>query len=384
MTKGTRRQYPGPSVRDIAQMLRPHTEQIVRMLYPNAVKAGGFICIGSVHGESGDSLKVYLNGPKQGGWSDYGLPKGHPEGGGDLLTLFKLGLCNGNMGAAIREARNYLHLDTMDPRKLADIQRRADAAQRKAQRAKLEDDEKRRRDAEGMWIGAAPLTPSSPPVKYLASRGIDFARLGKLPGAIRFRTDIFHKESGRELPCMLTKMQTPDGRHAATHQTFIELTPKGWRKIPDIEDVDEETGEVRTVKCAKKIFGPAWLHGAHIPLWKGAYPGKLADLPAGVAVEASEGIEDGLSYAMADPTARVTAAGTLGLIGQMRLPPQCTQLNILAQRDTKETAIEALKDAIGEQQRRATREGVERVIACRWPHRDFNDWNEWLMAGAAV
>ncbi len=174
-------------------------------------------------------------------------------------------------------------------------------------------------------------------------------------------------------------MQTPDGKHAATHQTFLQLGPRGWTKLPPIEQVDESTGEIRMVQVAKKIFGPAWLHGAHIPLWKGAHPGKLADLPAGASVEASEGIEDGLSFAMAHPAARVVAAGTLGLIGQMRLPPQVGQLNILAQRDDKEAAQAALEDAIRTQQQRAREDGVERTIACRWPPEGVNDWNDWLM-----
>ncbi len=379
----TQRRFPGPSVREIANMLRPHAESLGRMIFPNAVRAGPYLCIGSVHGEPGDSLKIHLTGIKQGAWVDYGLPKGDPEASGDMLKLVQLTLGGGDMVAGIKEAKRFLQLDTMDPRAMERQLRRAEAAQQRAEERQAADDEKRRRQAEGMWIGAARLTRSSPPVKYLESRGIDFARLGKLPGAIRYRHDMPHKESGKPQPCMLTRMQTPDGKHAATHQTFLQLGPRGWAKLPDMEQADAETGEIRTVKVAKKIFGPAWLHGAHIPLWKGVHDCKLADLPRGVAVEVSEGIEDGLSYALADPAARVVAAGTLGLIGQMQLPAQVSQLNILAQRDDKETAQRALESAITAQQQRARAESVERVIACRWPPEGVNDWNDWLRGDAA-
>ena len=79
--------HQGPSARDIAQMLRSHAESVGLMIFPGARKAGGFLNIGSLHGEPGDSLKIRLTGPKVGTWADYAESKGHPLGTGDMLKL---------------------------------------------------------------------------------------------------------------------------------------------------------------------------------------------------------------------------------------------------------------------------------------------------------
>jgi hypothetical protein len=360
------------SVRDIALMLKPETERLCWFLFPSGKAIGGYFNIGSVDGEPGKSLKVNLRGPKRGGWVDYTVPKGHPRGDGDLLDLIQQALGLDKAGA-VNEAKRFLHLENMDPNLMARARERAKVAQERAERRALGDVERRARNAHNLWRTSSPLVPSSPPVKYLAHRGIDFAKLGKLPGAIRFKPDMIHAELGRDRPqpAMITRMIALDGTTAAAHVTFLERRADGiWVKLREVAD-------------KKKIFGPAWDLGAHMPLWKGAQNGTLRDIAPGTAVEVSEGIEDGLSFAMADPTARVVAAGTVGLIGQMRLPVQAGQLNILAQRDDKEQAVEALKEAIRKQQIAAREDRSERVVACRWPKRGFKDWNDWLRGEVA-
>lgn len=358
--------------RELNAMLVPRVEELAYLIFPNARKIGNFLCVGSIDGEPGQKFKVKLRGNKAGSWVDYGTSESDPNGKGDLIKLVTLTLGGGDYAKGFAEVRRFLNLDTMDPQAFA---RRKDAAKKAMDRANakaLADDEKRARNAAGMWSHAAELTGASPPVLYLQSRGIDFGALGKLPGAIRYRHRLKHAEIGREIPAMVTAFVTLEGRHVATHQTFLALTPKGWGKVPRmmIEGKEEDV--------AKKIFGPAWAFGAHIPLWKGEQKGKLADIAPGTPVYVSEGIEDGLSYAMSDPAARVIAAGTLGMIGQVRLPRQAGDLIILAQNDVKKRPIEQLEAAIRTQQHRNRKQGIERVVRCKRPPVGVNDWNDWL------
>lgn len=354
--------------REIAELLRDQAEQLCWHLFPQGKVAAGLFCIGSIEGEPGHSLKVRLRGPKRGTWADYAASPGEERGMGDMLKLLKLTVGGGDMGAAIREAKRWLNLDSMDPRALERQRSRAKLAQEKAEKRHAGEVEGKRQHADRLWRSGAPLAPSSPPARYLTARGIDFARLGKLPGAVRFKPDMVHPELGRERPqpAMLTRMVRIDGTPAACHVTFLQRRPDGtWGKLAGVDS-------------AKLIFGPYW--GAHIPLWKGAHRGKLGDIPAGVEVHVSEGIEDGLSWAMAQPHARVIAAGTLGNIGALALPPQAGRLTILAQNDAKPEPIAALEAAIRQQQDAARRDGSGRAVACRYPPAGVKDWNDWLTA----
>lgn len=366
------------SVGEIAAMLRPHAESIAWNLFPAAKRDGPYLCVGSLHGEPGKSLKIKIRGADAGGWADYATSQSDPRGKGDLIKLLQYTVAGGDLGAAVAEAKRILSIDSMDPRKLERHRMRAGKAAEKAAARDREDKDKARRDAEGLWQSSAKLTPSSPPVLYLAGREIDLARLGKLPGAIRFRPGMWHAQLKRELPAMVTRFQTLDGQHAATHVTYLErqgdgrwtkLTPTGARRMGLTDDEALRT---------KIIRGPAHTLGAHIALWKGASQATLSALPRGAAVEVSEGIEDGLSFALANPQARVLTAGTLGIIGALRLPPQCAVLNVLAQNDDKPEPIAALERAIADQQARAKAEKALRTVACRFPPPKFKDWNDWL------
>lgn len=383
---------PEPSVRDIALMLKDHTEPLARMIFPAAVKAGGFLCVGSINGEAGMSLKIRLTGPKKGTWVDYSCSPNDQAGMGDMLKLVQLTLGNGNLGAGVREAKRYLNLDSMDPRAMERMQERARKATERSERQKAKDDERKRRDAAGLWGGAAQLTASSPVVQYLSGRSIDLRQLGKLPGAIRFAHRVYHAELSAKrgarayLPAMVTKYCLISGQHGATHITYLERTRDGWGKLSPfmVEDVDPQSGEViqKQVAAAKKSLCPLYW-GAHIPLWKGRHRCKLADIPAGTTIYVSEGIEDGLSFALANPDARVLAAGTLGNIGAMQLPPQAGDLVVLAQNDTNPKPIAALADAVQAQQLQARQQGSSRQVVLKRPPAGIKDWNDWLKGETA-
>lgn len=358
-------------------MLAGQLDSLIPWLLPNAVRAGPYWCVGSIHGERGDSLKIHATGLKRGAWADYAASETDPDGKGDLIDLLKLTVGGGDIAVAFVEAKKFLNLDTMDPRRMEQVRNRARAAEERNARRLADEHEKKRRNAERMWLGAAKLTSRSAPVQYLESRGIDFGQLGKLPGAIRYHPKVFHGEAKRELPAMATKIAGLDGRHLGTHFTFLEFTREGWRKLGPIDVPDPKTGELVPTNCAKKIWGPTY-YGGHIPLWKGAQSCKLGDIARGTPLDVAEGIEDGLSWAMAEPERRTVAAGTLGNIGKMAVPAQLGDFCILAQRDEKEKAQAALEAAVRRQQEQAQAQGSSRQVLLRWPREGYNDWNDWL------
>jgi hypothetical protein len=364
-------------VREIAQMLQPMAESIVWQLFPQARRDGPFLCVGSLQGEAGKSLKIKIRGSNAGSWADYATGKGDPLGKGDLLKLMQHTIGNGDLGVAVREAKRMLSIDSMDPAKLQRHRRAAAKAQARAEQRDKDDKEKARAQAEGLWQSAAKLTASSPPVLYLQGRGIDFARLGKLPGAIRFHPEVWHAQLKCKLPAMVTKFNR-GSLHAATHVTYLEYRDGRWVKLTT-EGARRMGLPADEVLRTKIIRGPAHTLGAHIALWKGDTPGRLDDIPRGTPVEVSEGIEDGLSYALANPGARIVAAGTLGIIEVMHIPPQAGALHLLAQNDDTAQPREALERAIAAQQQRAREAGSDREVACRWPRPEFKDWNDWLL-----
>lgn len=385
------RDYPGPSAADIADLLRPHAQALAQMVFPNARLAGGRLYVGSLQGEPGDSLVVTLRGPKAGTWADYATSETDPQGKGDMLKLLQLTVGGGDFKAGLAEAKRFLNLDTMDPRALERMQMAAEKAKARAERQAQDERERKRANSEGLWQSASPLTPASPAVQYLAGRGIDFAVLGKLPGAIRFHHAVWHAETGKKLPAMVTKATLLDGRHAATHVTYLHYeaaragSSGGWVKLPkiEVERTDKETGELVWVALdfSKKIFSPLYW-GAHIPLWKGAQRCPLKGIAPGTDIEASEGIEDGLSYAMANPGARIVAGMTLGNLAQMELPPQAGDLVLLGQNDTKPEPLASREEAIRQQQARAQEQGSSRQVRLRLPPPGIKDWNDWLRMDA--
>lgn len=77
---------------------------------------------------------------------------------------------------------------------------------------------------------------------YLRGRGL---QLGALPASIRCQARMAHKESGRELPCMLAAIQDLEGRVVGLHRTFLHRSPDG-------------SVHKTALKPAKKMNGEAW------------------------------------------------------------------------------------------------------------------------------
>lgn len=93
---------------EIAERLADSAEQVASLLLAGGKREGNFWVAGDVSGAAGQSLKVYLSGPKKGRWTDYATGEY-----GDLLDLWaaRYGLA---IADAMREAAEWLGIDYPD------------------------------------------------------------------------------------------------------------------------------------------------------------------------------------------------------------------------------------------------------------------------------
>lgn len=298
------------------------------------------------------------------------------QAGGDVIDYV-----SERKGLSFVQALKLLEADAGIDFRDAKARAAFDRAAEKRERADAEAREKQRLNAWFLWKHAAQLR-DTPAQAYLEGRGIDFARLGALPGAIRYRLS-WNGELKREIPTMVTAMVGLDGLHVATHRTFLEYRAGRWVKAP--------------LDRPKMILGS--FAGAHIPLVKGAIPRvSLNKAPAGSSVRVSEGIEDGLTVAMADPRRRVIAAATLGNMGGIGLPDAIEAVELICQRDGELRALRAAQarqfgdEATAEKHEDAAQkieaafarsigklQSAGKQVSCLWPSPGFKDFNDQLL-----
>lgn len=267
---------------------------------------------------------------------------------------------------------------------------RAEIDARRIERQRSADAEaaQKRDRARGLWLYAAPIK-GTPAQQYLEeTRAIDFALLGKIPGALRYRHDCWHPFLKEKIPAMVSAIIDIEGQHVATHQTFLEYRGGRWEKLRRIDAEASRKAGCERFHNAKMILGK--FKGASIPIWKGDCREPLHRIRAGMGVSCSEGVEDALSFAMVDPTRHIRAAGTLDKIGSLILPRQAGDLTIIGQYDKasddgSRSAVDQLEDAIAMQQdqadAQASEDGEVRRILMAWPpERSLKDWSAYIMA----
>lgn len=354
------------TVAEVEQMLRDRIEPLARELLPNAQRDGHFLCVGSIHGEPGQSLKVNLDGPNKGLWTDFASAEGTGYLGGGALTLIKTVLFGGDVAAAVQWAKSWLGLDGLDPDRIE--QRRVEArqsAEKDAAAAREAKDLKRRR-AVALWMGAKPIA-GTPAEFYLRGRGIELHAdgLDRWPGSLRFCAEVWNREERVKMPAMLAMMVTPGGSHVATHRTYlVHDSRRGWVKMDSPN--------------AKMVLGACG--GSFIPIRKGAGGRSLRDavaaVPGGEWMHMPEGIEDALTGAMARPALRIGAGYSLGNIGSIVWPEGLGGLCLWCDRDAAgSTATQLLEKVMARQQARGIK--VRYVM----PDPPFKDLNDWLRAG---
>lgn len=314
----------GPAIVDIETIkdgLLMRLESLIHEIFPNARKEGHEMCVGSIAGEPGQSLRINIsNGPRRGYCRDFSANQSW-----DPLNLVRDAMMGGDKGRAVAWAKSWLGLDGADPARLArhriEVEARAAERRAEAEAERIASIERARR----RWHEGAPIAGTLVET-YLRSRAIDLRALGRAPGAIRFNPALQYGWQGPKLPAMVAMITLLDGSHCGTHCTWLALDGRG-KAGADILGLDRRGRP----NDAKKVRGQQV--GGHIPVWKGAFRGPLREIPAGTDVYVSEGIEDGLTAACADPTLRIVAMMNVGNFLTMELPPQMGRLILLRQND---------------------------------------------------
>lgn len=335
----------------IKALLLANIEALARHLCPEGRRAGAYWQFRSAaHETKIGGAWVKLTGAP-GAWRD--------EVTGDKGDVF--GLIARRAGvtgfaACLDWARGWLGLAGMSAAERAEKFKAAEQRARVAEAGRGEDEAKARRWAKAIYLEARrrPFF-GSPADSYLKTRGIDVRRLGRMPGCLGWLPEGRHRESGRVLPVMVAGFTAHTGEIVSVHRTFLE--PDGRCK-----------GDVDPVRKMWPAMG-----GAAMYLWRGG-----SALSVREAAEAglreplvlTEGVEDGLSVALAMPEWRVWAAGSLANLAAIALPACCDEVIVAADNDWgKPQAARALDKAL----RHLAGQGVKVSVARSPIGKDFND-----------
>lgn len=311
----------------IVALLNDRLEALVARLLPKGRREGAeWVEARRNAGGLGDSLKVHLGPSRRGIWQHFAAGVG-----GDALELVCYLQTGGDKRAAIAWSRAFLGIDGADAGVLRHDARRAAAATARRQAADAEDSARNRGAAYRVYLEAEPSLAGTPAARYLAGRGIDLARLGRQPAALRYHPHCWCVEVQDYLPAMVAAIAGDSG-FAGVHRTYLAAGAGGAVGKADL-------------KAPKKTLG-RW-KGGSIRLWRGASGKGLRHAPGGDVVVISEGIEDGLTAALHRPDFRVLAAVSVGNMANIVLPKAIGTVFIAAQNDAADSqAANALQNAL--------------------------------------
>lgn len=376
-------------------------EAIFRRIFPNAVQDGHELCVGDMTGTPGKSLRMNIGGgARHGLWADFA---GGEYQKGDVVKLVQIAVCGDDPKKAIQWLKAHLGIQdalgdggmsAADHLKLEQYRIEAAALRKKREEDAAAEKGAVKASARARWLEAKPLTRGDAVSSYLAARAIDLGALAEAraamggrarpPGALRYHESL---QYGRGVPggpkpyrgpALVAQVSNLKCEHIATHRIWLgeradpvtgELS--WWKAGPELLGHDDKGNP----NDPKKVLGSPL--GGHILLWKGAAECSLRDIPPGTDVYVSEGIEDGLTAACADPSLFVVAMLSLSILYAMELPPQMGRLVILKQNDAPGSkAAETLAKAVAAHRARGRRVAFMETPA------GFKDINDWAMAVA--
>jgi hypothetical protein len=393
-------QQDGPKPREIEEALRAKLDALIPQLLSGATRDGAFWSCGSVDGDPGTQMKINRTGTRRGIWTDFSEVQGTDRYSGDCLKLICVihfgGWSRGKeaQSKAIIWAKSWLGWENIDRDNLAKVRREASARDAAAEEAARIEAAGKHSSAWAMWSGAVPIA-GTPAEAYLRGRGIDFDRLGRIPGSLRFMPDcwcqIRSPATRRKYPAMVAAIYR-GGDFKAVHRTYLDVSGGKGGPVTAVKIVrDPVSKKFRLATAADQAAGLrpkshkltlGEYAGGCITLWKGGRSAALSAMPPGTPVYVSEGIEDGLSIAFADPKLTVVAGVALSNMGGLMVPEQAGQIVFVGQNDPLNgRAAEAFERAIARQQI-AAREAKRPEPKLFFPKPQFKDFNDQLLGKA--
>ena len=290
------RRYPAAGA--LAAALADRVEQVCRNYLPGGARAGNYWQAGSVAGEKGRSLYVYLTGRYRGRWTDEATGEK-----GDLLDLIRAARGHARLIDAKDEAVAFLGNAPAPDRAVEAAPARVDTARlaRFLRTARI-------------------LGENTPAARYLERRGLSPADAMGL----RYHPAAWVQAAGgmRELPALLAPVRIADGTLEAVHRIF--LSPDG--------SPAEIDGHKRTLGSPGR--GGVW----------------FGDPEAASRVAICEGVEDALAVLrVLTPEEKreiaVVASVSAGRVARVEFPRSVREVVLVQDRDAAgERAWEALKE----------------------------------------
>lgn len=304
------------------------------------------------------SFRICIRGAKQGVWCEFASNER-----GDPIDLINYCLFNNssNKHEAIEWAKSFLGIGTGRVT-LKQIRKRAEEQCRACEEQQKAENENFRRYAGKIFWQAQPSIKDTPAELYFKARGIDFNVLKKQPHSIRFAPECFferHKSTGLKLymPAIVTAIHNANNEFVGVHRTFLEQVNGVWRRK------------------TKKVLGS--FAGGAIRLWRGktAAPiGKLNTLKNLDEIDETliicEGIEDGLSIAMACPEYRIWTSISVSNLQNIEIPKGINQVIIAGDVDGDEAIATKQVNLAAENFMRAGK--IVKIARPQNAH-DFND-----------
>lgn len=263
------------------------------------------------------SFRICIKGAKQGVWCEFASNER-----GDPIDLINYCLFNNssNKHEAIEWGKSFLGIGTGKVT-LKQVKKKAEEQRKEAEVAQAKQNEDFRRYAEKIFLGAQQKIKGTPAEAYFKARGIDFNKLGKQPNSIRFEQKCFFdkdKATGQKfyMPAIVTAIFNASNEFVAVHRTYLEQVNGIWKRH------------------SKKVLGG--FAGGAIRLWRGKTGtpiNKLEHLSSLDDVDETliicEGIEDGLSIAMACPEYRIWTSISVSNMQNIEIP-RCIRQVIIA------------------------------------------------------
>lgn len=303
---------------EVKQLLAARVEDVCRWLLPDGRRVGRTWKANNPRldkpGQTPE-LNVYLSGII-GSWKDY-----RSGDKGDLLSLIQY-VHGADFAGAMRLAKDYLGLSTMSAEDRRSFQRQARVEAERNDAAARAREEKKRREAEKLFLSGAPYGAGSPAEIHarrfdIETRGIDLDGIEHLDRTtFRYLPDVeywplaewreYRKvKEGPRFPAIVSAMRGPLGQFVDHHVTFLDPVTPDKAKLPLLKNGKPRSA--RLMKCPNK---GAVMRISHGPEGK---PPEHSTEPHPLIL--GEGRETCLHLARGIPQARVWACGSINGIG---------------------------------------------------------------------
>lgn len=305
------------------------------------------------------SFRVCIRGAKQGIWAEFASgEKGDPI---DLINycLFKNSI---NKHEAIEYAKEFLGISNGKYDNLKKVKQRAEEQKQKAEEEIKKQTDLFKKRAQKIFLEANPHIKNTPAERYFNARGIDFKVLGKYPNSLRFEPKCYYEKNAKTgeniyMPAIIASVNDQDNEFVAIHRTYIELIEGRWKRKD------------------KKVLGA--FAGSAIRLWRGKSGLSIQQLKNKKDLDEidqtliiCEGIEDGLSIALACPEYRIWTSLSISNMKNIKIPEAIKTVIIASDNDGEyHIATQYVKQAAEAFQR----QGLTVKIARPENSHDFND-----------